>query len=284
MVHVKDSRIVSVNGDYFSFDNRQTAAISDIQAVEKAKIYSPSPLYKHEIAGEDSMLQVITGDPLASYLPDPELVFVNIHPGVFPVEMRLAYRVKLYSDTPLFYDALYIDAENGNLLGRDPIILHGNVVGTAVTKYSGNRNIDTDSTAPGAYRLRETVRGNGVETYNMRKGTNYGAAVDFTDANNVWNNVNANQDEVATDAHWGAEMTFDYYKSVHFRNSYDNNNTRIRSYVHYANSYNNAFWNGSVMTYGDGNGTTFTPLTSIDVCGHEVTHAVTSSTANLIYS
>ena len=127
-------------------------------------------------------------------------------------------------------------------------------------------------------------RGTGIETYNLKKGTTYASGVDFTDADNTWNNVNANKDEVATDAHWGAEMTYDYYKNVHSRNSYDGNGAKILSYVHYSSNYNNAFWDGVRMTYGDGDGTTFTPLTALDVCGHEITHAVTTNTANLIYS
>src|SRR5690606_29960198 len=123
--------------------------------------------------------------------------------------------------------------------------------------------------------------GNGVYTLNMQKGTNYGAAVDFRDSNNYWNNFNVNEDEVATDCHWGAETTYDYYKLKFNRNSFNNNNARIVSYVHYSNNYDNAFWDGVRMTYGDGN--TYNPLTSIDVCGHEITHAVTTNSANLIY-
>ena len=68
------------------------------------------------------------------------------------------------------------------------------------------------------------------------------------------------------------------------RNSFDDDGAKIRSYVHYGNNYSNAFWNGVVMTYGDGNGTSWNPLTSIDVCGHEVTHAVTTYSAGLIYA
>ena len=57
----------------------------------------------------------------------------------------------------------------------------------------------------------------------------------------------------------------------------------LKSYVHYDNNYNNAFWDGQRMTYGDGNGTTFTPLTAIDVTGHEITHGLTTFTADLVY-
>jgi len=82
----------------------------------------------------------------------------------------------------------------------------------------------------------------------------------------------------------GTEKTWDYYYNIFNRNSIDGAGFSLISYVHYSSGYNNAFWNGSYMTYGDGDGSTFTPLMSIDVCGHEVTHGLTSYTANLTYS
>ncbi len=122
----------------------------------------------------------------------------------------------------------------------------------------------------------------------MNTGTNYSAAVDFVDNDNTWSAAeynNAAKDNAALDAHWGAEMTYDYWLLNHSRNSYDNAGAKIKSYVHYANSYNNAYWNGSVMTYGDGSGPGgFDALTSIDVVAHEIGHAVMSNTANLTYS
>ncbi|MBI4645283.1 MAG: M4 family metallopeptidase [Bacteroidia bacterium] len=118
----------------------------------------------------------------------------------------------------------------------------------------------------------------------MNMGTSYGNAVDFTDNDNYWNNINAQQDEVATDAHWGTEMTYDYYYYQHGRNSIDNSGYLLINYVHYQINYNNAFWNGQWMTYGDGDGINFTPLISIDVVGHEITHGLISFTANLNYS
>ncbi|MBC7426698.1 MAG: M4 family metallopeptidase, partial [Bacteroidia bacterium] len=285
IVHELSGKIVSVNGDFYPVDKLPSSpSLSKNNAIEKAMFYAPSTLYKQNQRGEDSLLKINTSNPQASYLPDPELVYINKDFFTYPLDMRLAYRVRLYSVEPLFNDDIFIDAITGELLGKSPQIHHSNVPGKFVTKYSGTKFGNTDSTAPGNYRLRENVRGNGIETYNLKKGTSYGAAVDFTDADNTWNNVNGNKDEVATDAHWGAEVTYDYYKSVHGRLSFDNNNAKIKSYVHYANAYNNAFWDGVEMTYGDGDGTTFTPLAALDVCGHEITHAVTSYTANLIYS
>ncbi|MGE0566392.1 MAG: M4 family metallopeptidase, partial [Bacteroidia bacterium] len=78
--------------------------------------------------------------------------------------------------------------------------------------------------------------------------------------------------------------TYDYFFNQHNRNSIDGNGFKLLSYVHYNTNYNNAFWDGQRMTYGDGNGSTFTILTALDVCGHEITHGLTSNTSGLIYS
>ena len=136
------------------------------------------------------------------------------------------------------------------------------------------------------------TRGLGIETYNCKKGNSYTAAVDFVDADNNWTATeynNANFDNVAGDAHFGAQATYDYWKGVHARNSYDNAGAKIKSYIHFDDTpgdgvgYENAYWNGSVMTYGDG-ATRFRPLTSMDVVAHEIGHAVCEKTAALVYS
>ena len=53
--------------------------------------------------------------------------------------------------------------------------------------------------------------------------------------------------------------------------------------VHYGKNYVNAFWDGTKMTYGDGDGTSYGPLVSLDVAGHEMSHGVTEHSANLTY-
>jgi len=97
-------------------------------------------------------------------------------------------------------------------------------------------------------------------------------------------------DTTAQAAYNYAGNTYDYYKNIFNRDSYDNAGATIISSVHYRpaqypNGYNNAFWNGSQMVYGDGDGTAFAPLSkALDVDGHELTHAVTERTAGLVYS
>jgi|GEM_PF-704299 len=186
---------------------------------------------------------------------------------------------------------------NANAMAASNPAVTVNVAGLASTKYSGIQTIITDfvtDTVQGFpysfFRLRETVRGNGIETYNMQMTPNYGSAVDFTDTDNYWDNVNAVQDEAATDAHWGAEKTYDYFQTVFNRNSIDNMGFKLVNYVHanlplidpnYGNNYN-AFWNGSCMTYGDGNSFNG-PMVALDIIGHEITHGLDEKTCNLTY-
>src|SRR5919197_1204907 len=78
--------------------------------------------------------------------------------------------------------------------------------------------------------------------------------------------------------------TYNFYKQIFDRNSVDGKGMRLDSTVHYGEEYNNAFWNGTQMVYGDGDGQIFNRFTiSLDVIGHELTHGVTQYEAALEY-
>ena len=91
-------------------------------------------------------------------------------------------------------------------------------------------------------------------------------------------------DAVVDQAHTNAGITYDYYWSRHGRDSYNGAGATITSTVHYDRNYVNAYWNGTQMVYGDGDGVDSGPLTVLDVVGHELTHAVTDTSSDLIYS
>ena len=91
-------------------------------------------------------------------------------------------------------------------------------------------------------------------------------------------------DPAADEAYDYSGVTYDYYKKIHGRDSLDNHGLRLVSSVHVGVKFNNAFWNGAQMAYGDGDGTIFQRFTkSLDVVGHELTHGVVSNSADLIY-
>ncbi len=171
------------------------------------------------------------------------------------------------------------DAATGAFRGADDEI--ETVNGTGRSIYSGSVTIST-STATGGYAMVDPTHGSN-RTCDMNNRTS-GTCATFTDADNVWGTgTTSSRQSAAVDAHHGAALTFDYYKTVLGRNGIFNNGRGVPSRVHYGRSYVNAFWDGAQMTYGDGYQNA-DPLTELDVAGHEMTHGVTENTANLTYS
>jgi Zn-dependent metalloprotease len=153
--------------------------------------------------------------------------------------------------------------------------------GTGRSIYAGTVTIQTGGSA-GAFSLVDSTRGNGSTT--DLRGATSGTGSTFTDADNVWGNgATSDRASAAVDAHYGAQATYDFFKNVLGRNGIFGDGRGVRSRVHYGNGYDNAFWDGTQMTYGDGAGNA-RPLVSLDVAGHEMSHGVTENTANLTYS
>jgi Zn-dependent metalloprotease len=91
-------------------------------------------------------------------------------------------------------------------------------------------------------------------------------------------------DAAVNDAYDGLGATYDFYHDIFKRNSIDDRGMRLDATVHFERDYDNAFWNGEQMVFGDGDGVIFLNFTkAIDVIGHELTHGVTQYTANLSY-
>jgi bacillolysin len=207
-------------------------------------------------------------------------------------EAKFAYAVEFefLSPEPGNYQ-YFVDAQTGDILNSynqlheakaSPGVTSPtgtNTVGTGKGVLGDAKSFNTVTNSSGSY-LVDRTRGNGIFTYNGKNRTQTPGTL-WLDADNV---LNAAFDAPAVDAHAYAAKTFDYYKNVHGRSSYDGNGAQLISTVHYGRNYNNAFWSGSQMVYGDGDGSTFIPLSgALDVIAHELTHAVTDTTADLVY-
>ena len=91
-------------------------------------------------------------------------------------------------------------------------------------------------------------------------------------------------DVSVNEAYDGLGNTFDFYLNAYQRNSIDNAGLPLNASVHFGKKYDNAFWNGQEMVFGDGDGVIFNRFTAcLDVIGHELTHGVTGSESNLTY-
>lgn len=305
-LHSKNGKIASMSGAFYNIVDVSTIpTISPADAFNKATAHIGASKYLWDSLEEAKIMDY--------QKPQGELVFLPSmqEQGVDRVsdKIRLAYKFDVYATTPLSRGDIYIDAATGEVLYYNATIKHLGefahgasydlpiekptnlnlnttlVPANAATRYSGTQSIETLFNGTN-YTLFDYTRGISLETFNMNKTTNYATATKFTDVDNNWTAAeysNANKDNAALDAHWGAEKTFDYFFTTFGRNSYNNAGANIVSFVHYSTVYNNAFWNGSVMTYGDGSGTVFDALTSLDIAAHEIGHAVCETTANLVY-
>jgi Zn-dependent metalloprotease len=186
-----------------------------------------------------------------------------------------------------------IDAHTGAILRSWNDLHTADAVGTGKSQFSGTVSIHT-STATSGWNLVDTYRAMNISTYNLNHGTS-GTGTIYNDADNSWGDgtnytgsttstTSATGQTAAVDAHYGVEMTYDFYKNVLGRNGIDGNNKATYSRVHYSTSYDNAYWDDTCfcMTYGDGS--SFKSLESLDVAGHEMSHGVCANTANLTYS
>lgn len=91
-------------------------------------------------------------------------------------------------------------------------------------------------------------------------------------------------DTAVNEAYNGLGATYDFYRDVYDRNSLDGNGMRLDAIVHYGDGFNNAFWDGQRMVFGDGDEDLFVNFTkSLDVISHELTHGVTEFSAGLVY-
>ncbi|OGX80625.1 bacillolysin [Exiguobacterium sp. SH31] len=182
----------------------------------------------------------------------------------------------------------FIDATSGEVLNKYNQLAHAKPTnGITGTTFTGT-GIDVlgqsqtfKTTKSGSYYyLQDSTRGKGIYTYDAGNRTRLPGSL-WADVDNV---LNTTYDRAAVSAHVNATKTYDFFKNTYGRNSYDNNGAALNSTVHYSRSYNNAFWDGSKMVYGDGDGQTFTYLSgALDVVAHELSHAVTEYTAGLIY-
>ncbi len=187
--------------------------------------------------------------------------------------------------------ATYVDAVTGEVLGTEQQIQ--NADGTGRSLYGGTVPLTTTA-ASGGFQLKDATRG-GTYTTDMGNksdsrfcqlfGSRCATGTLFTDADNAWGDgTNANRQSAAADAQYGTNMTWDYFLDVHGRNGIFGTGKGSFNRVHYGSGYANAFWDGTKMTYGDGDGTNYGPLVSLDVAGHEMSHGVTENSANLTYS
>ncbi|MDZ4148700.1 MAG: M4 family metallopeptidase [Flavobacteriaceae bacterium] len=281
----KNGNLTKIVGRYVDIKNLTTTPnLSEQQALNAALQYLSAKKYAWEDESFEQFLKNEQNNPNATFFPKGELVIVEKNPRTNNPIPRLAYKFNIYALDPISRAHYYVDAENGEILMVDAILKH--IDGTAQTRYSGTRTIETEL-FNGQYRLNDVTRGKGIHTYNLNGSFSYSSAVDFIDNDNNWTSSeydNAAKDNAALDLHWGVIKTYDYFFQKHSRNSMDGDSIQIKAYAHYGINFDNAQWDESQLAirFGDG-GTNFDALTSIDVVAHEFGHGIDHFTSKLVY-
>ncbi|MFY9224617.1 MAG: M4 family metallopeptidase, partial [Blastocatellia bacterium] len=205
----------------------------------------------------------------------------------------LTYRVQLEridnTDKPVM-PVYFIDAHTGKKVWEYDNLQTASATVSGTSTYYGNLSF-TGYQNGSTFYLEDVGRKVGIFNFN-----NTTTSISRTsDTDNVYNATNQRS---MIDAFYGTTKTYDYFKNVHGRNglngaggpgaitSIDGFTPLISSIVHYGNNVNNAFWDGTnnFVAFGDGDGVNFSSLTTLDICGHELTHGITQFTANLTYS
>nr|WP_275563990.1 M4 family metallopeptidase [Kitasatospora sp. SID7827] len=163
--------------------------------------------------------------------------------------------------------------------------------GTGHSEYTGDVPLATTQQPDGSYALIDPVRGHTTKDAHNLAANSVKATSGtlYTDTDNVWGDgrkFSADRATAAVDAHANTAWTYDYYKNTFGRSGIKNDGKGATVFVHVGTDWDNAQWSDACfcMMTGDGNGTTDPEQVDLDTMGHEMTHGVTSATANLRYS
>jgi bacillolysin len=284
-LHYKSGTPYAMNGEFYPALSLPAAKkITDSTALSLALAQFPGAVFAWQQPNWEKMLFSASKGKETTYYPKAETIILPV-PEKDSISFRLAYKFNIYALSPWSRKLIYIDAEKGIVLDQLDLLQDVDQKGKAYTRYSGEQSFTCDAGI--VYTLQESCRGTGIATFNAG-GIFSGLDPSlFEDDDNVWNNINPAQDEIATDLHWGMEKTYDFYKEVLGRNSTDNKGYNLISLAHVqpvaGEKFANAMWDGHYAFFGDGNDSSMHPFASIDIVGHEMSHGLTQETACLQY-
>ncbi|TMO61022.1 M4 family metallopeptidase [Pseudoalteromonas aurantia] len=254
------------------------AAVYDVAS----DIKTVKPTLSQAVAQKKSLqqhkIQLGTSEQLIQHNKSSRLViFLDEHSMA-----RLAYEVSYvtYGKTPSRPYHI-IDAHTGEMIHSFDNLQHANATGPGGNAKTGKYVYGTDFGHLDVAQSGNTcsMTNTNVKTINLNHGTSGSSAHSFTCPENTVKEINGAFSPL-NDAHYFGNVVFNMYNDwigtapLSFQ---------LKMRVHYSNNYENAFWDGSAMTFGDGQNT-FYPLVSLDVSAHEVSHGFTEQNSGLIYS
>jgi len=277
ILHEKKGLVESANGHLIENINLDIIpTISKAAALQLALSSTMAKIYAWQDVQHEKTLQQIQQNEQATFYPEGALVILNPSYTDNAENCRLAYKFDVYALEPLFRKWIYIDAQTGEVLSSvNKIHTCNHSSATGETNYSGQVNFSACFDG-GQYHLKNTLDCD-IQVFNSNQSKTY-TPVEFKQDGNYFD-----QDPSAVEVFWASRKIYEYFLTEFEQEGLDGSNMPIHSWVNYGDNFNNAYWNGSWLTFGNGDGESYGPFTSPDIIAHEITHGITDYSAGLSY-
>ncbi len=290
-LQVRSGQVTAFNGvalDAASLDIRQS--LTEEQALQRGLSYIGAKIYMWEQPHWEKALQEDKNDPQATYYPTGQLCFMPTPPQEGKdMQYLLCYRFDIHAASPWSIKRIYVDAHSGEI--RNDLPMESNCeVASVNTIFNGNRSIRTEKYTANDFRLRDDCQGSKMRVRDWNSTTTTNNAVEIENTDNLWTNTN---ERFGGSVLWATKRSYRYFKVIHTRDSYDDANGNVNGFINAVfgcgtncSTTNNASmsFSGGTMKVGLGSsGTLANSYGTLDIIGHEYTHAVTGATSALVY-
>ena len=198
-------------------------------------------------------------------------------------DMRLVYVFEIHAVDPHAWLHIEVDAKNGEVINYYSMIHQIETTGTGSTHYNGTVSMSMNEVSANLFNL--SIPSKNITTRSIQNNTApWGNEIEITSTDNSFDEVSL---QTGASIHWATEASYDYYLDKFGVSGY-NGGLAIRAFADYGTNQANAFWDGYGFYYGDGVSTpnSFSgdlPHVSLDIVGHEYTHAITYYSSGLVY-
>lgn len=245
-VHLFNHRIVMVNGAFFNIPPTTGKVF-----LSEARARRSLP------AGYNQPGKLLYYRDSSTFLPAYKYTIQGAKEGIAPV-------------------SYYIDAGSGHLIKTYSEQRNSAVTSQVNTLYNGLVSITSDSSATGVFTLVDSTRGNGIEVRNLNTITGTSPSYALTDTSSAWLK---HATDGSTDVMYALESTYDYFSTVHGRNSIDNAGMHLTGLINFGVP-GFSYYTGSSFAFGLPSGTNQS-FTAFDVVAHEYVHGVIAYSAAL---
>ncbi len=278
VLHAKEGSVQFATGKSYPRQALESSArISEKEAFRKAvSAFSAWSQRQHtqplenDFTGRPLLLDLSSN--LLANVSDSRLVYIDRQFPSYTGSLLLAYEVEVGPASSR--RAIYIDALSGRLVTSIPLVAHATVPGTVETGYYGTQNVMVEQDGSANFRLIDSTRG--IFVYNNR-------LTEITNSTASFPLLTGGKGGMANDVFYGSSRFYDLLKDKFSWLGVDGQGESFQSIVSDGErDLVNAYWDGNRATFGGGS-CHYTPLTTLDVVGHEFAHGITQRTSDLIY-